>query len=489
MATSLLPNDDNNHFETPNLIWLDAAANSPESEKILHKLRTISSNFKKFDDKQEFQEYIEQQSPRSELVVVFSGRFGREIVPSVHQLRQIISIYVFCMDKEGNEKWASKFPKVKAVVVKLDKLISRIKADHKIQHVVDKPSSVESFASDTYDNKMISGPNAKFIGSQVMIDCLLRVKFTPKDKTELIDYCNIMYAGNHAELQNIRDFEQNYLPDKALWWYTKDSFFYKILNKALRGEDIHMMFLLRAFISDIGLQLKKYQAKQHLRAYRSQMISNDELETFKKSCGLFMSPNSFFSSTLSRHIALSFLRPTNNTTDLQSVLFEIDADPKIVTTKPFADISKHSNFSDESEVLFMTGSIFRLNSISRSSDDQVWIIQMTLCNENDDECDIKYALMYKKQEIGTGETTLRTFGNLLWKLGKHELAQKYLVRFLEELPSNDPSLISLYEDLGELASETGDYNKSVQWHQKALELKNKNQSTSITKTDAENNSI
>ncbi|CAF4208541.1 unnamed protein product [Adineta steineri] len=193
-----------------------------------------------------------------------------------------------------------------------------------------------------------------------------------------------------------------------------------------------------------------------------------------------------FSTSKQRTTALFLLGDIKTQIDSERVLFEIDADPKIVTTKPFANISKHSYFPDESEVLFMIGSIFRLNNINRN-DDQIWIIKMTLCN--DDVHDLKQVLMYMKQQIENEETNLRTLGNVLWKMGKLDLAEKYFNRLLHELPLNDPFLSSLYKDLGELASQTGDYDMSIQWHQKFLAIKNKNQLTVNPTIKKTNNSI
>ena len=62
----------------------------------------------------------------------------------------------------------------------------------------------------------------------------------------------------------------------------------------------------------------------------------------------------------------------------------------------------------------MIGSVFRLKSI-KCDENQVWIIQMTLCS--DDEHDLKQVLMYMNQ-----------------------------------LPSNHPLISSVYEDLGQLES-------------------------------------
>ncbi|CAF4376995.1 unnamed protein product [Rotaria sp. Silwood2] len=142
----------------------------------------------------------------------------------------------------------------------------------------------------------------------------------------------------------------------------------------------------------------------------------------------------------------------------------------MAATKPFADISVHCEFPGESEILFMLGSIFRLTDIDRSESDQVSIVKMTLCSEN--AHDLKQILLYIKQQLGSGETNLRTLGKVLWKMGEFDLAEQYFTRLLKEAPPNDDLLGTLYEDLALLASQTRDYMKSVQWYEKSLKLKN-----------------
>ncbi|CAF4947529.1 unnamed protein product [Rotaria sp. Silwood1] len=442
-------NIDDEQLEIFSLIWLDDNINAKDDRDTEQKLRAIINRLKKFQDVKQCQKYIEERSQNERLVMIVSGRFGREIVPSIHKLRQVISIYVYCMDKEDNKKWTDKFAKVKAVVVELDDLVARIKADHKIQKMVEEPLSINIFTTSTGVGKSTMGINGQFVFSQVLIDCLLRLKSNQTDTKELIDRCKQQYEDNSVELSNLREFQKDYSPDKVLWWYTRESFFYKTLNAVLRTENIHMIFLFRGFISDIQRQLKYHQAKNPLRVYRGQRISSDELETLKQ-CR-------------------------------ESVLFEIVADPKVTTTKPFADISADSEFPGESEILFMLGSIFRLDNIDYSNDNQVWIIRMTLCSEK--EHDLKNVLMSMKQQLGTGETNLRTLGKVLWEMGKFDLAEQCFTRLLKELPPNDPLLSDLYEDLGKIASHSGDYDKSVQWHQKSLALKNPNVLTGILNDD------
>ncbi|CAF5024445.1 unnamed protein product, partial [Rotaria sp. Silwood1] len=72
------------------------------------------------------------------------------------------------------------------------------------------------------------------------------------------------------------------------------------------------------------------------------------------------------------------------------------------------------------------------------------------------------------------ETNLRTLGKILWDTEKFDLAEKYLTEFLNQLPSNDPSLSSIYDDLSKVALQAGDYEKSVRWSKKAFEFRNSN---------------
>ena len=154
------------------------------------------------------------------------------------------------------------------------------------------------------------------------------------------------------------NFKTSYVSSNAIWWYTRESFVYKTLNSALRKQTIHMMFLYRSFIFDLCEQLAEYQAKIELKVYRSQLISMKELEILKRNINQLISVNSFFSSSCDRNAALFLLGDPGSFIESERVLFEIEADPRKASSKPFSDISRFSEFKQEAEVLFMLGSIF-----------------------------------------------------------------------------------------------------------------------------------
>ena len=109
----LLTRDDERHLELFRLIWLDTEVHVQEKRDTQEKLRTIINYVKKFHNVDECKNYIEQTSEDDRLVLIIGGQLGRQIVPSIHQLRQVSAIYLHSEDKESEDKWACEFVKVR----------------------------------------------------------------------------------------------------------------------------------------------------------------------------------------------------------------------------------------------------------------------------------------------------------------------------------------------------------------------------------------
>jgi hypothetical protein len=114
MATSVIKQTQKNeNLETYCLIWLDASVNSShENIQAQQQLRSSINYLLTFEDDQQYLQYIDSVPKDDRIVLIVSGRLGRIIVPLIVQLRQIISIYVYCVDKKANEQWAQHFSKV-----------------------------------------------------------------------------------------------------------------------------------------------------------------------------------------------------------------------------------------------------------------------------------------------------------------------------------------------------------------------------------------
>ena len=458
------------NLETFSIFWLDAKVNTTEDNRNTQlKLREIINHLKTFDDQDECHQRILSLSTQDRLILIVSGRCGRQLVPQIHHLRQVSSIYVYCMDKKANELWAKDFIKIKSVIVQLKDLLYVIKQDQKSQIKIEEPLSINIFKTGTNKaDQSTTGLNGNFVHSLLLIDVLIRMKSIESDKQQLIQLCQKEYENNQKELEFVREFENDYQADKALWWYTRQSFLYRMLNKALRVQNIDLLFLLRFVIGDIYQQLKQYQHQSSIRVYRGQVMSIDELNTLQQSIDNLISINSFFSTSTNHHKAVGFLNSSEITSDLRRILFVIDADPRLVKSKPFADISSLSAFSNEREVLFMMGSIFRLIKIEEMKHKEIVMIHMELCG--DDEHDLKKLFDHMKKELDgeNEEVNLHSFGKVLYRMGKYDLAEKIYHRLLSKLLPNDPSISGLYWDLGIVTSNKSAYDSSLEWFQKSL---------------------
>jgi tetratricopeptide (TPR) repeat protein len=201
------------------------------------------------------------------------------------------------------------------------------------------------------------------------------------------------------------------------------------------------------------------------------------LDNLKENLGQIISINSFWSGNLDRSKALEDVNHFKTSAELKRVLFEIDADPTVSKTKPFALIDLKNNSDDSSEVIFSAASIFSLTTITDDDDDdQLCIVKMTLCT--DEDYDSIFSSMPIKEE--NEQSNLRTFAKILWKMGKLDLSQQYYNHLTDELPPNDPLLISICEDFGAMALEKKDYDATVKWYQKAIAIKDQNPDTATS---------
>jgi hypothetical protein len=113
MAT-IPPTKQDDNLEIFSLIWLDSSVNQlAENLDCQRKLRTSINYLKTFENNYQCEQYIRNLSQNDRLILIVSGRLGQQILPCIHNLRQVIAIYVYCIDKQSNEQWTKKFRKVK----------------------------------------------------------------------------------------------------------------------------------------------------------------------------------------------------------------------------------------------------------------------------------------------------------------------------------------------------------------------------------------
>ncbi len=98
------------------------------------------------------------------------------------------------------------------------------------------------------------------------------------------------------------------------------------MNRALRLQDLEILFCIRFFITDLYSQLKNEYKQLIAQVYRGQAISVEELNLIRDNIGQFLSMNSFLSTSVNRQVSMSFAKQITITSELTRILFEFQID-------------------------------------------------------------------------------------------------------------------------------------------------------------------
>ncbi|UJR38559.1 hypothetical protein I4U23_031225 [Adineta vaga] len=128
----------------------------------------------------------------------------------------------------------------------------------------------------------LSKESGSFMFFQLLKSVLMNMPKTQEAKQMMVDKCKEYYRGNLVELANINEFDLTYKSDEAIQWYTKECFLYRFINKALRTENVNVLYHFRFYIIDLCKQLDlkfedlKTKGKNLIKLYRGLCLSPTE---------------------------------------------------------------------------------------------------------------------------------------------------------------------------------------------------------------------
>jgi len=93
-------------------LWLDQEVDLTDENCVTQQeLRRVINHLLTFNDEIQCEQYI-RKATREKIVLIVSGKLGREIVPRLHDLPQFSACYVFCANKKNHKAWADHYLKV-----------------------------------------------------------------------------------------------------------------------------------------------------------------------------------------------------------------------------------------------------------------------------------------------------------------------------------------------------------------------------------------
>ena len=417
-----------------------------------------------------------QEVQTEEVFVIASGYLGKQLVPQIHSMIQLNTVYIFCGNQTTHEQWAKEWPKIKGVYTSIQPICEVLQPVIKQCNQDAMPVSfvaMDEVGSTTELNQL----EPSFMYTQLFKNALIDMEHGEQSRQDLMIYCRGKYAGNPSELTVIGEFERGYCPNKAIWWYTRECFTYQMLNRALRLLEADIITNMGFFIHDLHRQigqLHEEQISQYLGqpfiVYRGQGLSTIDFEKLRKTEGGLISFNSFLSTSKERSVSLSFAQGTSKRSDMIGILFVITIDPTIAST-PFADIQVASYFQAEAEILFSMHSIFRIRQInSMDKSGQLFEVQLALTADNDEQL---RRLTSRFEEETQGLTGWKRIGKLLIRVGQLNKAEELCLTLLgQSLEQHDRAYY--HNDLGRIKDQQGDYEAAVRYYEQALAVNEKN---------------
>jgi hypothetical protein len=478
--TSILSVASRISYEDMTLIWVDWDADKTADCLHTHDcLRAVVNDVKVFNNAEQSIEYIQWIASEKNIFLIISGLLAESVLSQTHNVPQLESVYIFCLDKEKHASLVNQYAKIRGIFVDKFKLFHQMAED--VLKFDKKAFPLHIFAQ-KHENGIETSMRDYVTDNKITLNwielfCFILI-YLPLDrkqaKQDMIKQCRMYYHGNEAEQRKIDEFAQRNCTENVIHWYTRDSFVYRLINKALRTLNIDVIFQFRFFIIELYRQLKSYHtnyiksllltptsATKIRTVYRGQFISTGELEKLKNNVGDIISANSFLSTTEDEMVAKAFIADAPIS---ESALFEINISDSyydqigysLSYTRPFFKAESLSQFSDEKEIIFSMGTIFRIISIE---EDSILRIRLEL-DEHNNSITQHYRHIRKKQRYRHDWQTRSS-------------VDERILLLTEKLPKSYRAIVGLYIQEGMFIDENQPLTivtESISYYRKGFDL-------------------
>ena len=477
-GNKLKPYHDSSTYSIQNflLIWLDNnidEVNDSDCYHTIKQLRTVVNTVDIFRDADKCIDFITSVQ-EEKIFMIISGALGEILMPTIHTIEHVYSIYIFCRNKSKHKQWSQAWPKVRGVFTEILPICDELRQD--VQQYDQNAISV-SFVSKIEEllTQNLNQINQSFMYTQILKEILLTIKFNQKSIQEFIVYCREKFADNPKELDNVNRLEREYHRHSPIWWYTYDCFLYAMLNRALRMMEVDIIIKLGFFIRDLHENIVKLHSEQFLghqkchsfTVYRGQCLTKTDFNQLIKTVGGFLCFNNFLSTSKNRDISLKFARRSFANSYLTGVLFIITIDPSMSSTQ-FAAIKNVSYYQTEREILFSMHSIFYVATMKQIEyhNDRLWQVELTLTSNDDPQ---RRELTERISKETSGWTGWHRLGQFLIMIGQYTKAEG-LYRVLLEQADEKTERAYCNHHLGVVKDNQGDYNMAINFYEESLKI-------------------
>ncbi|CAF1330873.1 unnamed protein product [Didymodactylos carnosus] len=295
------------HVENYFILWLNTnSGEDTDYQNSVSQLCNALDVSKIFNNADECIDYITDICDEKVHFIV-SIAFLDQIIPLIHELPQIDSIYILNLNKKIEcEQWMKQYEKIVGIFPNMESIYDKLESNVKI--IAAKQIGLMSIST-VRDGDNINKQEVLFMYSTLLKEIFVQMENSANVKCEMVEFCRSQYSDNDYQLKIIDEFDKDYCAAEAVKWYTRDCFLFRMLNKALRILDIETLYKVRFFIKDLHQQLQSESLSaigSVTDVYRGQLMYAVEFEKLKTNIGGLLSVSNFLSTTPHRELALCF---------------------------------------------------------------------------------------------------------------------------------------------------------------------------------------
>jgi tetratricopeptide (TPR) repeat protein len=435
--------------------------------KSITQLRSICSTIELFTDSTQCVVFLEK-TKYTTISLIVSDVLSEQIVPVVQELSQLNTIYLLCSHELKCEQPVKEWRKVKGVFNQIGFIYHEIKQGKQQMKKDVTPISILLPTSDNDMNRL----NQSFMYSQLLKEILLSMNHDDKAKQTFIELCRVLNNDNEQQRLHMDKFEREYDLHSPIWWYTKESFIFSTLNRALRTQDNDVVMKMGYFIRDLHRQLEQLHVESNDPippiVYRGTGLLNSDFDKLKERKGCVLSFNNFLSTSTDEEVAKMFAESAGDDPTLTAVVFTMKIDPAVSST-PFALVEKVGHFSAvEKEIFFAMHTVFRIDKVDQV-DDRLWKVDLSLTQDTDEQLTRITEHIRKETRGSTGSHRL---GQLMIKVGLLDKAEE-IYRTLEKttFDHNWRELAHIHHTLGYINFIKGAVSNALSHNRRSLDIK------------------
>ncbi|CAF1313106.1 unnamed protein product [Didymodactylos carnosus] len=255
--------------------------------------KTNSNQLLLYTDKQECIDDV--KLIHEKVFFITSGSCASHILPVVHRLTQVDSVFIFCCNNHESLPLIDKYSKIIGIFTNESDLVQNIQKTAQLIHI--QLETLTFMDKNQNSARDLNKDSAKFLWFQIFKHVIINMPRDDQAKKRMIEKCQEYYHGDIQELQSIKEFDKTYKSSDAIKWYTKDCFLYKLVNIALRTEDIDQLYTFGFFIADLCSSLA--EAHKTIVFSEEQEILFDLGATFKITAILYDDDNKIWTVNMS----------------------------------------------------------------------------------------------------------------------------------------------------------------------------------------------